>query len=86
MKQIILLSCVASILSGCAVTLAPHIPYLPMIRDKGQAEARLSTGFSGSELQLGYQVTDKLVLHTALLTKGTAQKGHKLHSADLGLG
>ena len=86
MKQIILASCGASLLSGCAVTLAPHVPYLPMIRDRGQAEARLSTGFSGSELQLGYQVTDKLVLHTALLTKGTVQRSHKLYSGDLGLG
>lgn len=86
MKQFLLFSCVASALSGCAVTLAPHIPYLPMIRDKGQAEARVSTGFSGSELQLGYQATDKLVVHAALLTKGRAQSGHKLRSADLGLG
>jgi hypothetical protein len=86
MKHCLLLSCVASALSGCAVTLAPHIPYLPAIRDEGQAEARLSTGFTGSELQLGYQVTDKLVVHAALLTKGRSQSGHKLRSADLGLG
>ncbi|OGX82591.1 hypothetical protein BEN47_04220 [Hymenobacter lapidarius] len=57
-----------------------------MIRDRGQAEARLSTGFSGTELQAGYQVTDKLVVHTALLTYGRAQGSHKLRSADLGLG
>ena len=86
MKHFLLVSCIGSVLSGCAVTLAPHIPYLPTIRNRGQAEARLSTGFSGSELQLGYQVTDKLVVHTALLIKGRAQIGHKLHSADVGVG
>ena len=58
MRQHLLSVCGAAVLSGCAVTLAPHVPYLPMIRDRGQAEARFSTGFGGSELQLGYQISD----------------------------
>jgi hypothetical protein len=86
MKQILLCACGTGLLSGCAVTLAPHTPYLPLIRDKGQAEARVSTGFSGNELQLGYQVTDKLIVHSAFLTKGRSQNGTRLYSADLGLG
>ncbi len=87
MRKRLLLTCLLpGVVSGCAVTLAPHAPYLPMIRDRGQAEARLSTGLIGSELQLGYQVTDKLVLHTALLVKGRTQNSHKLRSVDLGLG
>lgn len=82
----LLLTLVAGLLSGCVYTLAPHTPYLPVIRDQGQAEARLSTGFNGSELQLGYQVTDKLVLHTALLSFGRSAAGSKFRSGDLGLG
>ena len=86
MRQLLLSVCGAAVLSGCAVTLAPHVPYLPMIRDRGQAEARLSTGLGGSELQLGYQISDKLIVHGALLTKGRAQNGTRLYSGDLGLG
>ena len=86
MKPLLLFVCGTALLSGCAVTLAPHVPYLPVIRDRGQAEARVSTGFSGSELQLGYQLSDKVVVHGALLAKGRARNGTKLYSGDLGLG
>lgn len=85
MKRL-LLTPVAGLLSGCIYTLAPHTPYLPVIRDRGQAEARVSTGLNGSELQLGYQVTDKLVLHAALLSYGRSAAGNKFRSGDLGLG
>ena len=73
-------------LSGCVYTLAPHTPYLPVVRDRGQAEARVSTGLNGSELQVGYQLSNKLVLHTALLQFGRAAAGTRFRSGDLGLG
>ena len=40
----------ATLLMGCARTLVPHTAYLPTIRDRGQAEIRVSTGFNSSEL------------------------------------
>ena len=67
MKQPVLLLTAAGLLTGCAATLAPHTPYIPVVRDRGQAEARLSTGLNGTELQLGYQLTEHLVLNTSLL-------------------
>ncbi|WP_310394522.1 hypothetical protein [Hymenobacter sp.] len=86
MIKTLLLTFVVALLVGCAPTLVPHIAYLPVIREKGQAEARVSTGFNGSELQVGYQVTDKLVVHSALLTHGRSRANNKFRSADLGLG
>ncbi|MBF9236400.1 hypothetical protein I2I05_03235 [Hymenobacter sp. BT683] len=86
MKQLLLLSCSAGVLSGCAVTLAPHTPYIPVIRDKGQTELAVATGVNGSELKGGYQLTDKLLVHAALLDFGQSRRTNKFRSADLGLG
>ena len=74
--------------TGCSPTLVPHTPYLPTIRDRGQAEVWVSTGFNGSELQAGYQATDKLVLHAALLNyrNRRSDDGKGFRSADLGVG
>lgn len=76
------------LLPGCAPTLAPHTPYLPMLRAKGEAEARILSGPLGKEveLQLGYQATDRLVIHTALLRHKHPNYGTYYRSADLGLG
>lgn len=78
----------AALLTGCAPTLVPHTPYLPTIRDRGQTEIRVSTGLNGSELQAGYQATDKLVLHTALLNYRNRRSGDGkgFRSAELGAG
>ena len=78
----------AALLTGCAPTLVPHTAYLPTIRDRGQAEIRVSTGFNGSELQAGYLATDKLVLHAALLNYRNRRSGDGkgFRSADLGAG
>ena len=78
----------ATLLAGCAPTLVPHTAYLPTIRDRGQVEIRVSTGFNGSELQAGYQATDKLILHAALLNYRHRRSGDGkgFRSADLGAG
>ncbi|HEX8329927.1 MAG TPA: hypothetical protein VF629_20490 [Hymenobacter sp.] len=76
----------AFLLAGCARTLVPHTAYIPLTRDQGQAEIRISTGTNASELQAGYQVTNKLVVHTALLSKGRLSTAKGFRSADLGLG
>lgn len=86
MKLPVLFSLAALFLAGCARTLVPHTAYIPLIRDRGQAEIRVSTGFNGSELQAGYAITDHLVLHTALLNYGRSTANNNFHSADLGLG
>jgi hypothetical protein len=86
MKQLVLLLIGAGLLAGCAVTLAPHTPYIPVVRDRGQAEARLSTGLNGTELQLGYQLTNHLVLNTSLLSYRNPGKGNGFRAAELGLG
>lgn len=88
MKHKLLLVMGSGLLWGCASTLAPHTPYLPVIRDRGQAEARVSTGLNGSEMQVGYQITDKLVLHAALLDFGAVRPNpaSRFQSADMGLG
>lgn len=86
MKQFLLLGGVTALLSGCVTTLAPHTPYLPVLQERGQAEARLATGAGGSELQVGYQATDKLVIHAGLLKSGRAKAANDFRSADLGLG
>jgi len=65
----------ATLLTGCAPTLVPHTAYLPTIRDRGQAEIRVSTGFNGSELQAGYRASDKLMLHAALLNYRNRRSG-----------
>lgn len=76
------------LLAGCAPTLAPHTPYLPMMRSQGEAEAHLVSSPTGRELelQLGYQATSRLVLHTALLCHERPNTGKSFRSVDLGLG
>ena len=76
------------LLTGCAPTLVPHTAYLPTIRDRGQTEIRISTGLNGSELQAGYQATNQLVLHAALLNYRNRRSGDGkgFRSADLGAG
>ena len=74
------------LLAGCTVTLAPHTPYLPVLRSRGEAEAHVGTGIGGSEVQLGYQATDRLVLHTGLLSYGRRTAGTHFLSADAGAG
>ena len=64
-----------TLLTGCAPTLVPHTAYLPTIRDRGQAEIRVSTGFNRIELQAGYQASDKLILHAALLNYRKRRSG-----------
>lgn len=85
MKQFLLMA-IVGFLAGCAPTLVPHTPYLPLLRAKGQAEARIATGFKGEELQLGYQVTNRLVLHASGLRYERADAGESFRSADIGLG
>ncbi len=86
MKKFALLGLAAALLAGCAPTLAPHTPYLPMLRARGNTEVRVATGFGGSELQLGYQATSRLVLHTSLLDYRRLRTGRGFRSVDLGLG
>ena len=78
----------ATLLTGCAPTLVPHTAYLPTIRDRGQAEIRVSTGFNRIELQAGYQASDKLILHAALLNYWNRRSGDGkgFRSIDLGAG
>ncbi|SFQ39767.1 hypothetical protein [Hymenobacter arizonensis] len=59
---------------------------MPVIRDKGQGEAALATGLNGTELKAGYQLTDKLIVHTSLLQYGLLRDVNKFRSADLGVG
>ena len=86
MKSFSFVTCVALLLTGCAPTLAPHGPYLPILRSRGEVEARVSTGLAGSELQAGYQATSRLVLHAAFLNYGRSNTSQRFRSADLGLG
>ena len=87
-EKYLLAGLTTTLLAGCAPTLVPHTAYLPTIRDRGQAEIRVSTGFNGSELQAGYQATDKLILHAALLNYRHRRSGDGkgFRSADLGVG
>ena len=75
-------------ITGCAPTIAPHVPYLPLLQRKGQVEARATVGPTGkkAEFQLGYQATDRLVLHAALFKYGTLTNGEGFRSAELGAG
>ena len=66
--------------------MVPHTAYIPLTRDQGQAEIRVSTGTNASEVQAGYQITNRLVVHTALLNKGGLSTSKAFRSADLGLG
>ncbi len=86
MKQRLLVVFGAGLLAGCAPTLAPHSPYMPLTREKGQAEARVATGLGGTELLVGYQVTNGLVLHGGLLSTRRVVTGKGFRSADLGFG
>ena len=86
MKKFALLVLATALLVGCAPTLAPHTPYLPMLRARGNTEVRVATGFGGSELQLGYQATSRLVLHASLLDYRRLRTGQGFRSGDLGLG
>ena len=84
--KFVLITLVAGLLVGCAPTLAPHSPYIPVLRERGEAEVRLGTGIGGSELQLAYQATDNLVLHGGLLHLGRPNSGRVFRSAELGAG
>ncbi|MET4075742.1 hypothetical protein [Hymenobacter sp. UYCo722] len=87
-EKYLLAGLLATLLAGCAPTLVPHTAYLPTIRDRGMVEIRASTGLNGSELQAGYQATDKLILHAALLNYRHRRSGDGkgFRSADLGAG
>lgn len=76
------------LLNGCATTLAPHSAYIPLLRKQGEAEARLCSNLGGRklELQVGYQATNRLVLHTALLSYKLPQLGTNFRSLEAGLG
>lgn len=85
-KLLIPFSLAAFFLVGCARTLVPHTVYIPLVKDRGQAEVRISTGTNASEVQAGYQATDRLVVHLALLNKGRLGADKGFRSADVGLG
>ena len=78
----------ASTLCGCAVTLAPTTPYIPLIQEKGQAEAKLSTNVTAKqvELQPGYQLSNRVVLHASGVSLMRRRSGTRMRSAELGLG
>lgn len=88
MRKLLLLSWAAGALSGCAVTLAPHTPYIPLIQERGQTEVKLSSSVTAKklELQLGYQLTSRVVLHASGLSFSRGKYGTRFGSADLGLG
>lgn len=86
MKRLLPAAAGIFLIVGCTPTLVPHTPYLPMLRDKGQIEARISTGLKGEEMQLGYQATKRLVLHVSGLRYERADAGKSFRSADVGLG
>ena len=88
MKQLLPIVCGVVALSGCAVTLAPTTPYIPLIEERGQAEVKLSSSITARqlELQLGYQLTDRVVLHASGLSLARNKRGTRFGSADLGLG
>jgi len=88
MRQLLLSVCGAAVLSGCAVNLAPTTPYIPVIQERGQAEVKLSSSITAKqlELQLGYQLTDRVVLHASGLSLSRKKRGTRFGSVDLGLG
>ena len=85
MKQRVLLALVG-LLAGCAPTLAPHTSYIPLVRERGEAEARVATGIGGSEIQLGYQLTTRLVVPAGGLSYGRKAAGTHFYSAEAGAG
>lgn len=85
MKQRLLLAMVG-LLAGCAPTLAPHTSYIPLVRERGEAEARVATGVGGSEVQFGYQLTNRLVVHAGGLSYGRKAAGTRFYSAEAGAG
>lgn len=85
MKRQLLLALVG-LLAGCAPTLAPHSSYIPLVREQGEAEARVATGVGGSEIQLGYQLTNRLVVHAGGLSYGRKAAGTHFYSAEAGAG
>lgn len=85
-KLNLLMALATGLLVGCAPTLTPHTLYMPTVRNRGEAELRVASGSSGTEAQLGYQATDRLVVHTAVLYKANQNSGKNFRSADVGLG
>lgn len=59
-----------------------------MIRNRGEAEARISSNLTGKQLeaQLGYQLSNHLVLHAAVLSFRRPKYGTCFGSVDFGLG
>ena len=87
-KRTFLMVLAGALLAGCAPTLVPHTAYLPTTRDRGQTEISVSTGLNGSELLVGHQITDKLVLHAAGLNYRHRRSGDGkgFRSAEVGAG
>lgn len=87
MKQLFLIAA-TSLLTGCAYTFVPHTPYLPATQNKGEIEARFASNLnlSRADLQVGYQATERLVLHTAFLGTRPSGGGTDFLSGELGAG
>lgn len=85
MKRWLLLA-TAGLLAGCAPTLVPHTAYIPLLRERGEAEARVATGAGGSGIQLGYQLTNRVVMYASGLSYGRKAAGTHFYSAEAGAG
>lgn len=68
MRQLLFLPAVL-LLTGCVTTLVPHAPYLPAVEKRGEVEVQVASNLllSKTDLQLGYQATERWVLHTAFM-------------------
>lgn len=86
MKHSLLWLLASGLIVGCAPTLAPHIPYLPTVRTKGEVEAGGTIGRSSRQLIVGYQATDRLVLNSSLLFLGNSQTSKRYLSGEVGAG
>ena len=88
MKHSVLLVLTGLSISGCVSTLVPHTAYLPSVQRKGDIEAKLASNLNLSRVegQAGYQLTEQLVLHTAVLGTRRSGSGRGFLSAELGAG
>ena len=86
MKHALFWLLTSGLMVGCAPTLAPHIPYLPAVRTKGEVEVGGTTGLTGNELTIGYQATSRLVLNSSLLYLNRPKSGKDYLSGEVGVG
>ncbi len=89
-ENILYVTVMILIISGCATAYVPNIINTPLLSNKGEVQAGVHTGLSGTDLQFSYAVTDNIGVMLngsfANRTSDNTDDFHKHKFVELGTG